>query len=103
MMSRQNSRSDGDPSSSSMSSNITISTALDQIKDKLIDAQKSLEKIDEVQNKSTSLQASNPTPLGSTLYDTYYYIKHGKIAQFNYISIVVSPSFSSPSNFIFFI
>ena len=89
-MSRQNSRSDGDPSSSSMSSNITISTALDQIKDKLIDAQKALEKIDEVQNKSTSLQASNPTPLG-------------KIAKFNYIVIFVSPSFSSPSNFIFLV
>ena len=62
MLSRQN--SSAEPSSStSASSNTSISVALDQIKDKLVEAQKALEKIDEVQQKSKSLQSLKPAPL----------------------------------------
>ena len=62
MLSRQN--SSAEPSSSTTaSSNTSISVALDQIKDKLVEAQKALEKIDEVQQKSKSLQSLKPAPL----------------------------------------
>ena len=63
MISRENSRSEADPTTSTVSSNVSHSAALEQIKEKLVDAQNALEKIDHFQSKSNSLQSINPTPL----------------------------------------
>ena len=62
MFSRENSRSD-DPICSTVSSSVSHSAALEQIKEKLVDAQNALEKINQIQIKSNSLQSINPTPL----------------------------------------
>ena len=63
MISRENSRLEADPITSTVSSNVSHSAALEQIKEKLVDAQNALEKIDQIQSKSNSLQSINPAPL----------------------------------------
>ena len=63
MISRENSRSEADPITSTVLSNVSHSAALEQIKEKLVDAQNALEKIDHFQSKSNSLKSINPTPL----------------------------------------
>ena len=63
MFSRETSRSEADPISSTVSSSVSHSAALEQIKEKLVDAQNALEQIDQIQSKSNSLQSINPTPL----------------------------------------
>ena len=63
MFSRQNSRLESDPISATVSSSVSHSAALEQIKEKLVDAQNALEKIDHFQSKSNSLKSINPKPL----------------------------------------